>query len=667
MILTDYPWYLVPLCAVLAGVYAGVLYFVGRVPQRGALRWLLAGLRFAAVFAIAVLLLAPMTRRSVTERQKPHVVLAQDVSGSVQGCTDSAFSLESLVPQLEQRYRLSYVPFGTDAATDIGEVMNRFRTDDVAAMIIASDGLHNRGASPVAVAEQMAYPIHCIGLGDTTRLCDAWLANLRCNRLAMAGSTVPVELTVNAALLKGTTSRLAIVDGSGKVLFEQRIDYTDSPFAVQVQAQLPAEGEGLRSYTARLAVAEGEAVAENNVLSFYVDVLDARRKVAIVANAPHPDLAALRAAIESNTGYEATVLLATDVERSRENPLRDCQLAVLHNLPSSSHPHVDYTADMPCLYVVGLQTDLARFNALRTGLEIVSKVSRADQVTATLQPSFSLFSLSQADADAIEAMPPLDAPFGQARMAGDVQTLFAARHGSVGTNQPLVAASVQGAQRRAFVWGEGLWRWRLADYAASGTHEHFDRMVTQLVTFAAMQQSRERLQVDAARSYLQGEPAEIKAVLYDENYEPTNQPELTLALRRVGEDGRVGEAIDYTFRRSGTGYALSLPALGEGVYRYRAAADGAATEGSFAVEALSLERQSTVADHNLLATIANLTGGRLLAPDEAGQVEELLSPLKPTLYTHDRYTEWLRLPLALVLVVLLLAAEWVLRKYHGEL
>ena len=63
----DYPWYLALCCLLLGALYAAVLYFVGRRPFRGAMRWLLVGLRFLAVSAIAFLLLAPLSKQKVTE------------------------------------------------------------------------------------------------------------------------------------------------------------------------------------------------------------------------------------------------------------------------------------------------------------------------------------------------------------------------------------------------------------------------------------------------------------------------------------------------------------------------------------------------------------------------------------------------------------------------
>lgn len=657
MILTDYPWYFVLLCLLAGALYAGVLYFVGRQPFSRGWRWGLAVLRFLSVSAIAFLLLAPMSRQTVNERQKPHLVLAQDVSGSVRGSADSSFSLENLIPDLEERFRISYLPFGTTSSTDIGAVLDRYRGDDVAAIVLASDGLHNRGVSPATVAERLTFPVHCIALGDTTTQRDARLANLRCNRIAMLGGTFPLELTVSATLLRGHSTRLTINNAGGKQIFSQPITYDDNDFSITLGANLPASTPGLQRYTAHLIPVDEEITSDNNTMSFYVDVIDTRRKVAIIANAPHPDIAALKHAIESNPNYEANVTLASEAESGKWKAESDVSLVILHNLPSRQHPNIAYTNGIPQLYVIGIQTDLARFNALHSGMEIISKVQRTNEVTASHRPGFSLFSLDEEDITVLEALPPLTAPFGEARVSADVQTLFNARLGNLDTRQPLIAATAQGEQRHAWIWGEGLWRWRLGDWQAHETHSHVDQLISQLVSFTAMQSSRNRLQIEAERNYAEGEPITLRAVLYNENYEATHNAEIALSVA----------GADYTFRRDASGYSLTLPLLQEGLYHYTATAEGQTAEGSFSVEALNLEQQTLTANHTLLATIATLTGGELYTPNQLSSLNSQLSTLKPTIYTHTRYAEFLRLPLVLALIILLLAAEWVIRKYHGEI
>ena len=658
----DYPWYFVLLCLLLGAAYAGVLYFVGKPLFGRKLQWILTALRFFAVSFIAFLLLAPLSKQNVTERQLPRVVFARDISQSVAISADSGFSFEPLTEKSNRRYEVILDSFGSDGATDLGSILERHHTDDIAALVLASDGIHNRGASPTTVAEHLSFPVYCIALGDTTPRRDAALTALRCNRIAMKGNSFPVEVTVTAKLLQGNASQLSIMNSQGKKLQSHPIAYNDNHFSQTISFNITTAEAGLQRFSLQLTPVEGETSVKNNTLTFYVDVLDTRQHIALFANAPHPDLAAWRRALESNPNYKVDILMASDVESGKQKVENDYSLAILHNLPSQTHPSVSYTDALPKLFIIGLQTDLSRFNALHCGLEITAKASRTNEVTAIHYPAFSLFSLDEEDAKVIEELPPLAAPFGEARTSADVQTLFGARLGSIDTRQPLVAATAQGETRRAFVWGEGLWRWRLADYQSHQSHRHVDRLVSQLITFTALQTNRNRLQVEADRSYPADEPITLRAQLYNEAYQLTNSPDVRLTL--------TGDSLkaDYPFRRNGNSYSLTLPGLPEGLYRYHATTDdGLTDDGSFAVEALNLEQQSLVADHNLLRTLAVLTGGQVVSPKELSTLNSQLSTLKPTLYTHTRYAEVIRLPLALILIILLLAAEWILRKYHGEL
>ena len=660
--LIDYPWYFVLLCLLIGAAYAGALYHFGNSSFSRSLRWGLSVARFVVVSVIAMLLLAPMTRQTVIERQLPHVVLAQDVSQSVALSTDATFNFDDIAAALKGRCRISRESFGSDETTDIGALLERHRGDDVAALVLASDGIHNRGTNPVTVAERLSFPVHCIALGDTTPQRDAVLATLRCNRIAMLGNDFPVEVTVTATLLSGHSTRLLVTDSHGRRLHTEQLLYDSDAFSTTLSFPLSAEEAGLQRYTLSLESVTEESVKSNNTLSFYVDVIDTRQRVAIFANAPHPDLAALKQAIEGHPNFEAEIIMAEDAENGKwKVDGKEYSLAILHNLPSRRHASISYATDFSQLYIIGLQTDLARFNTLHTGLEIDARTSRTNEVTAIFRPDFTLFNLDPDDATVLESMPPLAAPFGMARTSESLQTLLGARLASIDTRQPLVAATAQGEHRRAFLWGEGIWRWRLADYQTHQTHHHVDALVNQLVAFSAMQTNRNRLQVDAERSYGAGEPITLHAQRYNESYQPTNTQDVKLTLK--------GDSLhsEYLFRREGSGYTLTLPDLREGLYRYVATSDSLTCSGSFAVEMLNIEQQRLVADHGLLATLSSITGGQMFYPNELSTLNSQLSTLKPVIYTHSRYAEMLQLPLVLVLILLLLAAEWVLRKYYGEL
>lgn len=659
----DYPWYFVLLCLLAGAAYAAGLYFMGHRRFGKGVNALLAGLRFMAVTIIALLLLAPVAKRTVHERQKPRVVLEEDCSLSVQMSADSAFTLMDLWDDLEAAG--CQLMLNADAShaeqTDLGELLDRI-SPDVMAVVLSSDGINNRGQNPTTVAERLGIPVYTVALGDTTPRRDAALRNIRHNRIAYLGNSFPVEITIDVHRLKGRTARLTIADGRGKNVAQHQVAYDDDDFSSTMTFSIPAEAKGLQKYVVRLSLVEGEVEPTNNVQTLYVDVIDGRRKVVIVGNAPHPDLAALKQAVESNPNYEAEVMLADNGKLKVEN---DVSLAILHNLPSATHQIPKELENLPQVFVIGCQTDLPRFNALHTGLEIVSKVKKSSEVTAVYNDRFSHFNFDATDGEAIEQLPPLDAPFGEGKASVSLQSLLTARLGSIDTRQPLVAAMAQGRQHKVFVWGEGLWKWRLADYLNNSSHEHFDRLVSQIVNFTAVTDQRERFIVETERHYSDNDNIVVGAQLYNDAYEPFNTPDATFSL--------MGDSVkgDFNFSRDGNGYSLALGRLPEGLYRYTAKTqyngETLTTEGSFAVEALHLEQANLTADHALLRSISAITGGKMYYPDQLDELRDELTSLKPVIYTHTRFSELLNLPWVLILIVLLLGAEWVLRKYHGEI
>ena len=659
--LIDYPWYFVLFCLLAGAAYAAVLYYMGhRRFQRG-INLLLASLRFLAVSAICMLLLAPVARRTVHERQQPLVVLVDDCSQSVAMCCDSLFSLRPLADELKDNFRIQYMADTTNPGqTDLSALLSV--PSDAAALVLASDGIHNRGQNPTTTAERMAIPVYTVALGDTTARRDAAIANLRHNRMAYLGNTFPVEVTLAAQLLPGHSAQLTVTDGRGRQVESRPVSYEGNDFGTTLTLSLKATEVGLQRYTLTLSPAKGEVDLGNNRQSFFIDVIDSRRRVAIVGNAPHPDLGALHQAIESNPNYQARVMLADAVPSSA---IKDSaySLVILHNLPSATHPVPKVFDNIPQLFIIGTQTDLPRFNALHAGLEIFSKVKKASEVTALYNPAFSLFAFDADEGAAFEQLPPLAAPFGEAKMSASVQNLFTARLGSIDTRQPLVAATAQATPRRSFVWGEGLWKWRLADYQNNNSHDHFDQLVGRLVNFTAITDQRNRFSVETERHLSTSQTVIVNAQLYNDAFEPYNTPEATFSLS--GDTLRA----DYTFGRQGNAYQLSLGRLPEGIYRYtaRVNADGETltAEGSFAVDGLNLEQANLRANHTLLRTVSAITGGSMVYPDGLDSLKAHLSTLKPVIYTHTRFSELIGLPWVFLLILLLLGAEWVLRKYHG--
>lgn len=680
-LISDFPWYFLLLCLAAGAAYSVALYFLGRRTDSmpPALLWGLAGLRMMCVALIAFLLMAPLVKRTVTQKERPILLVAQDNSQSIALAGDS-LDLSPLLRELRKEYDVRCYTFGeslqegeradyqescTDMASALTELRGRYEGRNVGGLILASDGLFNRGLNPLHCLDALPYPLYAVAQGDTTVRRDAAIAHTRYNRIAYLGNQFPLEVTVAASRLKGQ-QRTLTVSKDGKVLFSKPISYTSDDFSSTEQLLLTADRAGLQRYTVRLAPCPEEASTQNNERTLTIEVIDGHQRVAVVAAAPHPDVAALCRSLEENQNYEVTSCLAAEF---KERP-SDYDLLILHNLPAQGLPTPAWISPLPkgvpILFILGMQSDLSRFNNLHLGLEINSRIRKFNECTPLANPAFSLFTLSDDLRSRLEHFPPLACPFGDYRTAPHTQVLLTARLGNLSTGLPMAAFAQKGAVRYGFLCGEGLWRWRMADYAANQSFEAFNTLINKMVVYTSMKADKERFHVEARALYRAGETVTLEAALYNDNYELVNDPEVELSLTPGGR---------FLFNRSGTGYSLNLGTLAPGQYRFTATTSlhgqKFSSQGSFSVEELQLEDLTLVADHTLLRTMAQRTGGQLLSPsaalDSLPQLLRQRGDIRHLLYSHTRYVELLRLPWLFLLIVTLLGIEWIVRKYHGEI
>ena len=731
-LLFDCPWYFILLCLLAGALYSAALYWIMNNEHKvmnngsrhthyslfnthhseGVPRWAriaMPVLRFLSVSLIAFLLMAPLIKRHVATHEKPLIVVAVDASESVKSGATANSQFSILNSQLK-KYEVVFDTFGgktTDIAAELDNISNRYAARNLGAVVLASDGIYNQGQHPANVAPRLAVPIYTIALGDTTHRPDAAVADIRYNQVVYLDNQFPIEVTLRASMLRGQQATLA-VSCDGRQLFSKAVTFSDNDFATTETIMLPADKPGLKKYNISVSPCRGEMTTANNVRSVAVEVIDGHQKIAILANAPHPDIAAMRQALAASPHYETDLFLAEELEQLTPQKLAAYSLVILHNLPSASHTKLQLPKNQPALFIVGNSTDLARFNALHNGLEIVAKAKKTDEVSAQHSNAFSLFSLDEEVCRTIEQLPPLSAPFGTYKPSGNLQSLFTARVGTLATDRPLIAFCQQEGVRYGFVVGEGLWRWRLHDFLLTDSHRNFDMLMDKMVVYTSLQASRDRFRVTVPHILLDNEPATLLGELYNDNFEPVNTPEasVTLSFRPDSESPRHlkdslpsksmnGElsnddsrpqvtdhrsqitdhrsqitSTTYAFNRSGTGYTLPLGTLAPGRYHYAATTtfnghkyDAA---GDFIVQEASLEQATLVADHALLNTLSQTTGAQMLYPNQIDQLQKFLDQrddLKTLIQSQTRYTSLLDLLPVFLLILLLLTAEWFLRKY----
>lgn len=688
-IVTEYPSWMILLCLLAGLLFSGVLYFRDKkFPDLA--RWILrsmAILRFLVVSFLCFMLLSPLIKTLKREVEKPIVIIAQDNSESVVSTADSNFyrkeylnSLKHLRDQLAEKYEVYGYTFSdgvkelpdmdslrfTQKQTNISalfdELNDRYSNRNVGAVILASDGIYNVGADPQYTSNKLGIPLYTIALGDTTVHKDLILASVQHNRTAFLGNDFPLEVLVQAKQLKGKTSTLTVSKGDA-VLFTQTVTVKSDNYSITVPVLLNAKEVGLQHYKIQLSGLPEEITLDNNRKDIYIEVLDTREKVLILADAPHPDIAALKLALESGKNYEVESATFDDFHES----LKKYNVVILHQLPGVRNPATKLLTELDAanIPVWAFSGAAASFRGDLTLQNAGGKINECEPV---LDPAFPLFTISDDLRKAFSDFPAVSCPFGNSSAANNSNVILYQRIGVVDTKTPLMQFVSNGEQKLVLFNGEGIWKWRLQDFAAHGNADLFNELVSKTVQYLSVKADKSFFRILAKTTNQENEPVEIQAEVYNESYELVNTPEVNMEIRDAQ-----GKKFPFVFSKTDKAYRLNAGSFPPGEYHYEAKVKVGnkvySKQGEFSIMALQLEHTNTVADHHVLYNMAKQNNGEMIYPAQMDQVAAKLmarEDIKPVSYSEKKLDELIQLKWIFFLLLAWMSIEWFLRKRHGN-
>ena len=688
----EYPvWYL-GLCALAGLLVAGLLYYRSSLEASKPLLLLLATFRFLAFTLLAALLLTPLLRFVSTDREEPLIVVVQDVSESVGLATDTTSyspAWTALRDQLAEEYEvidytlgsqvrrgggLTYVDKQTDLDAALTEIADLYGNRNLGAVVLASDGIYNAGRNPAYREYPLRAPVYTVGLGDTTRRRDLLVSRVFNNRIAYLDDrfTIQVDVAARNASAAATTLTVSRVgEGGSTVLHTESIAIDAPDFFTTREITLDADRAGVQRYRIALTGITDEVSTANNQRDIYIDVLDARQKILVLAAAPHPDLSALRQALVGAKNNEVEVAYGDRFVGT----VKDYDLLILHRLPSATNRvasilDIARAESIPTLFITGAGLPSPLINGAQDVVRTEGGGAQVqgNEVTAVLVPGFTAFTLSEELRRALPTFPPLTAPYGNFTAGPGASVLLSQRIGRVETPFPLLAVGQSRGVRTGILLADGLWQWRLFDYLEGGDHARFDELVSQLVQYLTVENDKRRFRVSVAENVFdENEPVRLDGELYNGSYELVNTPEATVTVSNAE-----GREYAYTFTRTADAYTLDAGTLPPGAYRFRAAVseggEALVSEGRFTIQALELERYALEADHGLMRELSTRYGGDFVLPDElAGLADRIIGSggAKPLLFETINTKSLVNLKWVFFLLFILLVGEWGLRRWSG--
>jgi hypothetical protein len=301
---------LLPLAGVIV-VYLGALLlfyrgFSGIVSRR--FWYALLGAKLMSAVVLALVLLNPYLLRQRPDDRTFRVVTLADATGSMntRDCDGSSrlavVQNQVLAPEspFQQRVLAQYANvqsyiFANDdlhrltpgsafttlpGETDIdGALANtladaRRGADDLAAVVVVTDGLDNRGEPLLAAArafQQAGVPIHCIGVGDRRQRADLGVAWKQVPKRGTKGKDVALTARITRNFTGAAAVRASLTEG-GRVLRTVTTTFDEATQSRDVVFNITPFTAGFKTYKVEVAPDEDEQNTLNNADFTGVDV-----------------------------------------------------------------------------------------------------------------------------------------------------------------------------------------------------------------------------------------------------------------------------------------------------------------------------------------------------------------------------------------------------------
>jgi hypothetical protein len=704
---------LVMLFSIVAATVSFFIYHErdGMLPLGAALP--LATFRYLVMFVAALMLLEPKLETRNKQLQPPVIAVLHDDSESILINRDSTYLRTEYPKQLKgfmdklntdkvkthffafsnelggdaHPDSLSYRGEGTNISNALSGAAKLFSNQNLGAIVLLTDGISTSGMNPLYTLEDFQQPVYTVLLGDTTPQKDIRIGEVLYNQIAYLDNETPIKVKLLSSGYDAATVKVSII-GGGKVLGSQNVSLSRERSIADADFMVKPGQTGIMQYTITVDPLPDELTTRNNSKAIFINVLETKVKIAIFGGYPHPDLGALRNGLMRDDRYETTEFIhksptAYYTEPSAYN-LADFDLFVLHNFPLSASDaamldKIKNEIDgrkAPLMVFVGQSTNLQTLKGSlgdRIGITPSTLQSNVEEAMPIFKEEYRNHATYTFDDNWIRMMnssPPLYRNQSEWKAGGDTKVYATARIKGVALDYPIYGLQNHLERKNMVFIGENFWRMRAHAELETESFDAFDTWIYNNIQWLIVREDKRRFKVTPSKQLFTGsEPVLFKGEAYDESYHPLSGVDIKLKLKYPN-----GKTDDLYLNETGNArYFLELNNLEEGTYSYEAVgtkneAKVGTDRGEFSIGRSNIEHLNLTADKGLLAQIALRTRGTLHDSRNLGKLADeilALSSLKPVANVTIKRLGFQEFRWIFFLLLGLLAAEWVARKWYS--
>ncbi len=583
----------------------------------------------------------------------------------------------------------------TDISHGLKEIMRKTEEKNIQAILLISDGAVNTGINPVYLADILGKPIFTIGIGDTTEPRDLSIQSILTNDIVYVDNPVPVNVNIKTSGFDEGDIKVELFDNEQKIS-EQSFNIHPEKKEFTAIFEFTPKTEGVRKLIAKVNSLPKEITLKNNTKTDYIEVLKNKRKIAIFASTPGPDVSFVLNALLDEKGTEVkSFVQKNNFEYYEGNPtdkdFKETEVFILIGFPGNNTPttvlqNINSEVDKgkSLFFIASKDINYNNLRVLEDELPFVTTSTKPMEFlvipdvnpNAVSSPLLRITGNTE-DLQYWNQLPPIFRTETFVRVKPESEVIATIKINNVPLKEPLILSRSVGNKKSVAFLAYGLYRWKLlgyaSDYAKGKTNEPdlFTTFIQNTAKWLSVDIDNKFVNIKTTKKfYSSSEKVEFIGQIYDKSFNPVENATVSVIIKGSGENKEI------ILNSIGNGrYTGEFEGLAEGGYFFSgdAIVNGlklGSDNGRFSVGELGLEYRNMTMNAPLLRTLSERTGGKFYLPGNANKFLDDLKKAKSfrshSITQKSELTLW-NLPWLIAIALLMLSVEWFIRKRSGML
>jgi hypothetical protein len=581
----------------------------------------------------------------------------------------------------------------TDISLGIREVLRKVDEKNIQAVLLISDGAFNSGANPIYSADIIGKPIFVIGIGDSVEPKDLSIQSILTNDIVYVDNPVPVNVNIKSSGYEAGEIKVELFDND-KIISTQTFNINPDRQEFTAIFEYNPKVEGVRKLTAKVNALTNEITLKNNSKSEYIEVLKNKRKIAIFASAPGPDVSFIRNALLDENGTEVkSFVQKNNVEFYEANPtdkdFKETEIFVLIGFPGNNTSQTvmhsirnELEKGKSLFFIASKDLNYNNLRIIEDELPFVTTSTKPMEFlvipdvnpNAVSNPLLRISGRTE-DLQFWNQLPPIFRTETFVSVKPESEVISTMKINNVPLKEPLILTRSVGNKKSVAFLGYGIFRWKLLGFASDNargkkdTPDLFTLFIQNTAKWLSVDVENKFVNIKTTKKfYNSSEKVEFIGQIYDKSFNPVENANVSVMIKGTGE------SKELILNSMGNGrYTGEIEGLSEGGYFFSgdAIVNGSklgSDNGRFSVGELGLEYRNMTMNVPLLRAIAERTGGKFYLPKDANKFLDDLKKAKSfrplSITEKSELTLW-NLPWLIAIAILCLSIEWFLRKRAG--